>query len=122
MFLDTNYLIASGRSGSSAAVQVDEWILKGEPLHVSAIAWSEYLCGPLHPSEEQASRALLQGVHPVSEAIATFAAQLFNQTGRRTRSLSDCIIAATAILAREPLATLNVADFRPFESFGLILV
>jgi predicted nucleic acid-binding protein len=33
--------------------------------------------------------------------------------------MPDCIIAATAMLAQQPLATLNLADFKPFVPFGL---
>lgn len=41
MFLDTNYLIANGQEGSPAARQVDQWVMRGEPLSVSAMAWAE---------------------------------------------------------------------------------
>jgi predicted nucleic acid-binding protein len=119
MFLGTNFLIGSTRSGTPAALQVEQWIIQGEPLNASAIAWAEYLSGPLLPSEEVASRAILHRIHPVDETTTMLAARLFNETGRRSRSLSDCIIAATAMLAQQPLATLNVADFKPFVPFGL---
>jgi predicted nucleic acid-binding protein len=121
MFLDTNFLIAGTRAGTPAALQVERWIIQGEPLHASAMAWAEYLSGPLLPTEEQASRAILHRIHPVDEATAILGARLFNGTGRRARSLPDCLIAATAMLARQPLATLNTADFRPFIPFGLVL-
>lgn len=113
--------IGSTRSGTPAALQVEQWIIQAEPLNASAIAWAEYLSGPLLPCEEVPSRAILNHIHPVDETIAMLAARLFNETGRRSRSLPDCIIAATAMLARQPLATLNVADFKPFVPFGLRL-
>ena len=47
------------------------------------------------------------------------AATLFNATGRRSRSLQDCMIAAAAIRANAELATIDVKDFRRFEQFGL---
>lgn len=122
MFLDTNYLIALGQQGSAAARQVERWIVQGQPLWVSAIAWAEYLCGPLTAAEEEDCAAVLHGIQPVDATIATLGASLFNATGRRSRSLPDCLIAATAILAQEPLATLNRADFEPFIPFGLTLV
>lgn len=121
MFLDTNFLIANAGAGSEAARCVDGWLMAGESLHVSAIAWAEYLCGSLTDDERSATGAMLAAIHPTDAGIATLAATLFNATGRRSRSLPDCLIAATAILAHEPLATLNQADFEPFLPFGLIL-
>jgi predicted nucleic acid-binding protein len=121
MFLDTNYLIANGRAGSPAALQIDQWVIQGEPIYASAVAWAEYLCGPLQPAEEQACRALLHGILPLDDTVASFGAGLFNATGRRSRSLPDCLIAAAAILARQPLATLDPSDFEPFTPFGLTL-
>jgi len=100
---------------------VDQWIMAGTSLHVSAIAWAEYSCGPLSPSEEAATALLLSAIHPAGADIAALAAQLFNATGRRSRSLPDCLIAATAILAQQPPATLNDGDFLPFTPYGLIL-
>jgi predicted nucleic acid-binding protein len=121
MFLDTNYLIGNGQSGSAAAVQIDGWLLAGEALHTSAIAWAEFLCGPLTTSEEQLGAAILHSIHPTDAKVASLGATLFNATGRRSRSLPDCLIAATAILAQQPLATLNRSDFEPFVPFGLTL-
>ncbi|HRQ90843.1 MAG TPA: PIN domain-containing protein [Bacteroidia bacterium] len=121
MFLDTNYLIAIGRQDSTEARRVEQWILQGEPLRVSAIAWAEYLCGPLTAAEEEDSAAVLQAIEPVDITVATLGASLFNATGRRSRSLADCLIAAAAILAQSPLATSNLADFEPFIPFGLVL-
>lgn len=122
MFLDTNYLIATAQTGTEAARRVESWLMAGEPLHVSAIAWAEYLCGPVTMEEQTATQALLTAIHPTDAETATLAAALFNATGRRSRSLPDSLIAATAILAHQPLATLNQADFQPFLPFGLTLV
>jgi predicted nucleic acid-binding protein len=121
MHLDTNYLVGLSQNGSSPQRQIAAWLTAGEPLAASAMAWAEYLCGPLQPSEAQTCRGLLHSIHPVGEDVADLGAHLFNATGRRSRSLPDCLIAATAILARQPLASLNASDFQPFAPFGLIL-
>lgn len=121
--LDTNYLIAyAGEADAGVVAQVDEWILGGKKLHCSAIAWAEFLCGPVLEEEVRAMASLLADIIPVTPDLAAEGARLFRETGRRSRSLADCIIAATAIHAREPLATLNRADFEPFLAHGLELV
>jgi hypothetical protein len=47
------------------------------------------------------------------------AADLFNKTGRRSRSLADCLIAAVAIRCGAKLATVNTGDFQAFVQYGL---
>ena len=59
---------------------------------------------------------------PFLPADALLAARLFNQSGRRSRTLADCMIAAIAIRSRASLATLNPADFKPLVPHGLLLV
>ena len=49
------------------------------------------------------------------------AAELFNLTGRRSRSLADCQIAAVALRVGARVATTNVEDFGPFQAHGLVL-
>lgn len=121
MHLDTNFLIGASQLGSPVRARVEQWLRAGEPLHISAVAWAEFLCGPLRPGEEAACFCLLQTIHSVDTKVATLAARLFNATGRRSRSFPNCLIAATALTEAQPLATENMADFLPFISHGLIL-
>jgi predicted nucleic acid-binding protein len=58
---------------------------------------------------------------PFLPVDAALAASLFNHTGRRSRSLADCMIAAVAIRCGAKLATLNTGDFQPLTGHGLIL-
>lgn len=121
--LDTNYLIGLAVSGSSPAQNVDQRLATGEPLAASALAWTEFLNGPVGADEIALVESVIEGnLIPFEKRTAVLAAQLFNQAGRRRGSRFDCLIAATAILANAELATENKNDFTPFVPFGLKLI
>jgi predicted nucleic acid-binding protein len=120
--LDTNYIIGLLIRGSREASQVDQWLAADESLAASAIAWSEFLNGPVTGLEVAQVEMVLQWqIVPFGKAEATLAADLFNKTGRRRGTRFDCLIAATAILNQSELATLNQADFKVFTPLGLKL-
>jgi predicted nucleic acid-binding protein len=120
--LDTNYLIGLLVRGSPEASEVDQWLAAGESLATSAIAWTEFLNGPVTSLEVSQVEAVLQSqIVSFGKAEATLAAGLFNKTGRRRGSRFDCLIAASAISDQSELATLNVADFKVFTPLGLKL-
>jgi predicted nucleic acid-binding protein len=120
--LDANFLIRGMVPETPQAVSLRGWLASGEAVGMSAIAWAEFLCGPVaEPIRERAARIVAERV-PLLEADADLAAGLFNASGRRRRrSLADCLIAATALRFAVPLATTNVSDFRRFEKMGLRL-
>ena len=120
--LDTNYLVGLPVKGSVAALELDGWLATGESLAASAIAWTEFLNGPVTPLEISRVEAILQSrIIPFGQAEAALAAELFNRTGRRRGSRFDCLIAATAIRAQAQVATLNQSDFKVFVPHGLML-
>ena len=119
--LDTNFLIQATVAGSTAHAQFKAWTAAQETLGISSVAWAEYLCGPLDPVGESIARKIFPNPEPLLAPDAAKAATLFNQTGRRSRSLADCMIAAVAIRCHAKLATINQADFTPFQSHGLAL-
>lgn len=119
--LDTNVLITMGDPGSKVAAASRTWLESGESLAMSALAWTEFCCGPLAASKLRAAEALLASVEAYLPADAELAARLFNRSGRRRGSRVDCMIAATAIRCRARLATLNLADFQPLAAQGLAL-
>lgn len=119
--LDTNFLIALEQPGSEADRRLRGWLAGGEKIGVCAIVWAEYLAGPLGPGKIAAAEALLRWREPFLPADAAVAARLFNGTGRRRGTLTDCMIAAVAIRCRAALATFNRADFAPFVPLGLDL-
>lgn len=120
--LDTNFLIDSLVSGSSQEAKLAEWLSAGERVSISAVAWGEFLCGPLPPAAEQLARQLLPAVEILTGTDAERAASIFNQTGRRSKTFSDCCIAAIAMRSGARLATSNHADFKRMQSFGLMLI
>ncbi len=120
--LDTNYLIGLLVRGSAAALEVDGWLAAGESLAASAIAWTEFLNGPVTLLEVSRAEAVLQSrIIPFGQAEAALAAELFNKTGRRRGSRFDCLIAATAIRGQAQVATINQTDFKLFAPHGLKL-
>jgi predicted nucleic acid-binding protein len=120
--LDTNYLIGLLVKDSPQAQEVDAWLAAGQTLAASAIAWTEFLNGPVTPLEVTRAEAILQSrIVPFGRPEAALAAELFNKTGRRRGSRFDCLVAATAITAQAEVATVNQSDFQAFEPHGLKL-
>jgi predicted nucleic acid-binding protein len=120
--LDTNILIDIVTAHSAQIAKVRTWLVEGRALTASAVAWSEFLNGPHSHGQKDAVRALLGGgIRPFDEEQAELAARLFQLTGRRRGSHADCMIAAAALVKREPLATRNIQDFQRFVPHGLML-
>lgn len=119
--LDSNFLIAAYSKTSVAGRELEQWLRQGNVVQMSAIAWSEYLCGPLRETELHIAGTALSRIEAFTGEDAELSSQLFNHTGRRTRSHVDCMIAAHAIRRNALLATLNLQDFGRFEKFQLRL-
>ncbi len=120
--LDTNYLLGALASPSTLQKQVTAWLRADEELAVSAIVWSEFLTGPVTDQQLLDAHGIIQDrVVPFDLNEAKIAAELFNHIGRKRAMRTDCFVAATAIRARVPLATLNRKDFLRFVPFGLKL-
>ena len=119
--LDSNFLVAARASNSLEGRRLEHWLASGLTIQISAVAWSEYLCGPLSEIDREIGRKLAGNIEPFTEGDAELASVLFNATGRRSRSHADCMIAAHAVRRGALLATLNLRDFRRFEKFHLRL-
>jgi predicted nucleic acid-binding protein len=88
---------------------------------ICSVAWAEFLCGPLDATAAVLARQMFPNPEAFLTVDAVVAADLFNQTGRRSRSLPDCMIAAVAIRCGARLATINLADYVSLQPFGLVL-
>lgn len=119
--LDTSFLVSALDRGSPQDRSLRRWVGDGETLAMNAVAWSEFLCGPLTRSELELAEQIVGMHREFTPDHAVIAARLFNETGRRRGSLPDCMIAASAIADGSPIATVNESDFRRFEHAGLTL-
>src|SRR6266550_9641508 len=107
---DTSFLIQALVPGSVPETKLQTWLTSGEDLGISSIAWSEFLCGPLTADDAALGEILFAAPEPFLASDASKAAELFNATGRRSRSLADCQIAAVALRCNASLATSNKSD------------
>lgn len=119
--LDTSFLIRALGRGSTEDRALRGWLSAGEGIAISAVAWGEFLCGPLGPDETSLAAEVVGDPVPLDAAAAALAADLFNRSGRRRGSMLDCFIAAAALASGARLATTNQADFRRFDEAGLVL-
>lgn len=119
--LDTSFLIRALKPGTREDLMLRRWLSEREAMGMSSIAWAEFLCGPVSLGQTETLAGLLAEPVAFGPIEATLAAALFNGSGRRRHSLPDCMIAATALNASATLATSNVADFKRFESHGLVI-
>lgn len=119
--LDTSFLIRALVADSPESALLHSWIASKLPVGISAVPWTEFLCGPLTEEQIELALALLSEPTAYTAAHAQRAATLFNTSGRRRGSLVDCMVAAAAIEAGAALATSNPKDFQRFEPEGLLL-
>jgi predicted nucleic acid-binding protein len=120
--LDTNFLIQSLIPGNSCAIRLHQWLSTNKEVEICTIVWSEFRCGPIGPSELVLARQIFPSCVPFLTEDAERSADLFNRTGRRSRSLADCQIASIALRRNAGLATVNTNDFKIFQRYGLQLM
>lgn len=120
--LDTNFLIRALIPGTKEALAMEQWLGSREPLSIPAVAWYEFLCGSTEEEERLAFALLKGGILPFTPAEAQVAASVFCSLQKPRRLRVDAMIAATAIVAKAPLATNNGDDFQPFIPHGLGLL
>jgi predicted nucleic acid-binding protein len=120
--LDTSFLIHALVPSSRADKRLRKWLRDGDDLAISAVAWAEFLCGPVETSEIEVVSDMFQEIVAYTAADSEMSARLFNLGGRRRGTLADCMIAATAIRGGAALATANPGDFEQFASESLTIV
>ena len=122
LHLDTNCLIDLLLGNNKTRSVLKTKLLAGWNCSTSAIAWHEFVCGPLTQEKRQDIWDFLEGrILPLDFAIAELAAEIFNKTGCKKGSKPDCIIAATAIHHKAKLLTWNKVDFKSMKKLGFAL-
>lgn len=119
ILLATSFLIRALVPGSSEDTRMRAWLAADTDLAISAVAWAEFLCGPLDASALALAAAVVGEPLAVTGVHARRAADLVNAQGRRRGTLIDCLIAATAIEEGAELATANPRDFRAMADLRL---
>ena len=115
LLLDTTVLIDVLRNRNQRRSLLEKLVLSGKVLSTSVISIAE-VHGGLRPGEETATRAYLANLEwiPVSPSIAEKAGLMkaaFSRQGR-THSITDMIVAATAMERGCALATDNRKHFQ----------
>lgn len=119
--LDTNFLILAVSRDTLESRKIDKWLSEEREIGLSAVAWTEFQCGPVSDRAIHAA-ALLTGKPVAFDGLdAVTASGLFNVGGRRRNSIVDCMIASVAIRSGAAFATNNLRDFERFVPFGLDL-
>jgi predicted nucleic acid-binding protein len=113
--LDTTVLIDTLRNRNNRRAFLNRLVASGQELLASTVSMAE-VYGGLRLGEEQATQAFLSVLDwiPVTPAIAERAGNMKAALRRQghTRSITDMIIAATALEAGIPVATDNRKDFQ----------
>lgn len=115
LLLDTTVLIDALRNRNQRRRLLATLVTSGQALATSTVNVAE-VYGGLRPGEEEATRAFLAGINlfPVSASIAERAGHLKASLRRegQTRSITDMIVAATALENGFMVATDNRRDFK----------
>jgi predicted nucleic acid-binding protein len=120
--LDASFLIRALVRGSAEDHLMREWLAGRKPLAITAIAWTEFCCGPVSETAPALPSALPVEVLPFDAEDAERSARLYNLADRRRGTLIDSMIAAAAIRWGAQLATANPKDFRAFSVAGLEVI
>lgn len=118
--LDTSFLVRALVPGSREDGQLRDWLSSETPLAISAVAWAEFLCGPLATNDLALAAAVVGEAVPLTADHAVRAAELFNAAGRKRGTFVDCLIASVAIEEDARFATTNAKDFKGMAGLRLV--
>jgi predicted nucleic acid-binding protein len=122
ILLDTSVLVEALGAGGSMRDSLRDIIERGERIALPTLVLYEWARGPRLPEELQAQEALF----PSREALpfgpdeARVAADLYRDLPHSRGREVDLAIAASAIVYRSRLWTLNVEDFQDVPGLELV--
>lgn len=120
--LDTSILIEGLGAGGTMRRDLRAAIAEGQRITLPTLVLYEWLRGPRVPEELAAQEALF----PIDQALdfgaeeASIAATLHRELPRPRGREIDLAIAASALVWRCPLWTLNVSDFEDVPELRLV--
>lgn len=120
--LDTSVLVEGLGAGGRMHADLRDAIETGHRLAVPTLVLYEWLRGPRLPEELAAQEALF----PSDQALdfgpeeARLAADLYREMPRARGREIDLAIAASALLWKSPLWTLNIRDFEDVPGLELV--
>ncbi len=119
--LDTSVLVEGLGAGGSMRGDLRNAIARGERITIPALVLYEWARGPRLPEELRAQEALFpsRDALPFGPDEAHVAAELYRDLPRSRGRAVDLAIAATAIVWRAQLWTLNVGDFQDVPGLTL---
>jgi len=123
ILLDTSVLIDALTGPKRSAAALRKAIEAGERLVVPALVLYEWLRGPRLRQELAAQEALLprESAVPFGPEEAALAARLYGEISRARGREIDLAIAASALVQRARLWTLNVEDFKDIPGLEMFL-
>lgn len=112
--LDTDFLIYALGTAGSERRRLLTLADSGDVVQMSAVAWYEFSRGPRTPEQLAVARSFFSatdGIVPLSEELATRAAEVFRQLGSPRKRAADIAIGVTAAALGASLLTRNKRDF-----------
>ena len=120
--LDTDFAVfALSRAGPER-----KWLLdvaeSDRSIEMSAVAWYEFARGPRRSEQLAVAREFLgaTGIVPLTDEIATAAAEVFRKLGSPRRRNADIAIGVTALLADATLVTRNADDYSDIHGLTVL--
>ena len=111
--LDTDFLIAALARSGPERERLLQLAASDAEIQMSAVAWYEFTRGPRTPDQIAVARSFFfeDGIVPLSEDMATVAAEVFRLLGSPRARAADVVIGVTAASMKALLLTRNARDF-----------